>query len=135
MERSRSEATLHLPRYKERLIPHIIDDLALHEPGRTYALAAHTLDDGDTPQDITFLHLSNAINKCAFWLKEQCEEILTEDENVTVAYLSRSDLRTCILIVAAIKVGIKVGGKDFILWEPRVGHAATVTPLPLMLTT
>jgi acyl-coenzyme A synthetase/AMP-(fatty) acid ligase len=90
------------------LIPHVIDDLALRELGRTYALAAHTLNAGDTPQVITFLHLSHAINKCAFWLKELCGKILTQDKDVTIAYLSRSDLRTCVLIVAAIKVGIKV---------------------------
>ena len=91
--------------YGRRLIPNIIDNYAHQEPDKTFALVTRTLAMGDSPQEITFYQFASAINRCALWLEAQCGK---GEEFPTIAYLAPSDLRTSILIVAAIKAGFKV---------------------------
>ena len=92
--------------YGERLIPNIIDSRARHDPDSTYALMVRSLNPTVSPTIVTYGQLAYAINRCAFWLRS-CVNI--DQAGESIAYLGRSDLRIPILVVAAIKVDIKVG--------------------------
>ena len=91
--------------YGQRLITSLIDEYSRQSPDRIYALLLQIASESIVPQVITFPQLGNAIDQCAFWLESCCGKGVNFE---TIAYLSRSDLRTSILIVAAVKVGFKV---------------------------
>ena len=93
------------PNYGRRLIPSLIDELAISTPQRTYCYVpwTHKIEDGF--RAITYQSLSNAINICARWI---VAEIGISNDLATLAYLGPSDLRNTIIILAAIKAGHKV---------------------------
>ena len=93
------------PRYGRRLIPSLIDELAISTPQRTYCHVPWTTRVEDGFRAITYQCLSNAINVCTRWI---VAEIGKGKDFATLAYLGPSDLRNTIIIVAAIKAGHKV---------------------------
>ncbi|KAL8915006.1 MAG: hypothetical protein Q9171_000446 [Xanthocarpia ochracea] len=90
--------------FGRRLIPSLIDQNAATVPEETYCFIPWTskIEDGFRP--ITFRCLANAVDTCAWWIKD---EIGTSQGFDTLAYLGPSDLRNTIIIIAAIKTGHK----------------------------
>ncbi|KAI1621302.1 hypothetical protein EDD37DRAFT_581368, partial [Exophiala viscosa] len=88
----------------ERLIPHIVDAYAHSNPERAYALVPLYLDGRMEYRTITMRDLSNAVNRAAWWLKENLGQS-TDFE--TLAYMGPADIRYGIFFIAAIKVGYK----------------------------
>ena len=93
------------PDYGRRLIPSLIDELAISAPQRTYCHLPWTTGIEDGFRAISYECLSNAINACSWWIVEQ---IGKSKDFTTLAYLGPSDLRNIIMILAAIKTGHKV---------------------------
>lgn len=92
------------PDYGRRLIASLVDDCAIETPQKTFAFVSRT-SRVDDMQAISHYKFANAVNRCAFWM----EELLGRGAHFdTVAYLGPSDLRTSIIILAAIKTGHKV---------------------------
>ena len=93
------------PEYGRRLIPSMIDGIALDTPDKHYCYISRTANVEDGFRAITFKEFSNAINACAWWIRAEIGKGIDFD---TLAYLGPSDLRNVIIILAAIKTGYKV---------------------------
>lgn len=108
---------------KHQLIPTIIDHNASHNPQKVFA--SIPVDNNNLSQgfrDITYLELSKAVDKAAFWLEEKLGSVhkaTTGSEGQqgethkskfpTFAFYGTRDLRYSIFAVAAMKTGYKVG--------------------------
>jgi hypothetical protein len=57
--------------YGERLIPHILDDLAATDPNRVIFSVAKSSDISQGLQEISALNMAKAVNKTAWWLHNQ----------------------------------------------------------------
>ncbi|KAI1630502.1 hypothetical protein EDD37DRAFT_672726 [Exophiala viscosa] len=93
--------------YGERLVPHIVDGLALSHPERIYAKIPRTADVNDGFRDVSMKELANAINVMS-WILEQVEGKPSEGVFERIAYIGASDIRYVIMMIAAIKVGYVV---------------------------
>lgn len=89
-----------------RLLPTLIDDIARSNPDRPFASLPKTTDPRDGFIDINFRTIATAINRCAWWIETEFGRSLDFE---SLAYMGPSDLRSAILIIAAIKTGYKVG--------------------------
>ncbi|KAK7994340.1 thioester reductase domain-containing protein [Apiospora marii] len=90
-----------------RLIPHIIDDLARREPQREWAQIPVSSDPKDGWRTVTFQQFANAINRCCHKLIERYGQA-TPGKFPTIAYIGPNDARYLILLVATIKTGYQV---------------------------
>lgn len=98
MDISKRESQL----FGRRLLSHLIDNRAHHSHERSYASipVSSNLEDGF--RDISYGQFANAINRCAYWLKEAFGETST---GVVLTYIGTPDLRYQILAMAAAKTG------------------------------
>lgn len=91
--------------YGRRLIPHLIDERAQNGWVQPFTSIPRSSDPSDGFIDISYRQFANAINHCAWWMRE----VLGESQHSTViAYTGPSDIRYGILTIAAIKTGFKV---------------------------
>lgn len=97
------------------LLPNLVDQKASSCPETVlaeYPESADTYKNGY--RAITYWQFANAINGAAWWL----EKTLGHGQDFeTLAYIGPNDVRYQILLVAAIKVGYKVGAKDAFVGE------------------
>lgn len=86
----------------QRLIPTVIDELALQEPERIIYeyLKGNKATDGIVK--VRMADYANAINRTAWWLESELGKCTTFE---ALGYIGPGDLRYFILAVAAIKVG------------------------------
>ena len=98
------------PLYGSRLLPQVVDELARSDPDRVYATLPLSSDLTQGFRDVTMLQVSQAVNKCAFWLEET---IGRSTEFETLSFMGLPDLRYAIIFLAAVKCGYKVS---------RTGH-------------
>ena len=92
------------PIYGQRLVPHLIDDIAHNDPSRTFCSLAKSSDVSDGFQDVSYGAFANAINRLAWWIEENLGKKSTFE---TVSYIGPPDLRYIILTIAAQKTGYK----------------------------
>lgn len=92
------------PVYGQRLVPHLIDDIAHNDPFRTFCSLAKSSDISDGFQDVSYGVFANAINRLAGWIEENLGKTSTFE---TVSYIGPSDLRYILLTIAAQKTGYK----------------------------
>jgi acyl-coenzyme A synthetase/AMP-(fatty) acid ligase len=88
----------------ERLIPVMIDQLAISHPDRLHSaipLAENDLSKGF--KEVTYKQLANVINKASWWLDSKFGKSTGDFE--TFAYIGPRDLRYVVLHIAATKVG------------------------------
>ncbi|KAI0469801.1 acetyl-CoA synthetase-like protein [Xylariaceae sp. FL0804] len=100
-----STLAMSRPKYGQRLLPVLIDELARHEPRKPWA--SLPLDDDDISrgyEDISYATFANAINKLA-WLIESSVGRSTNFD--TVGYLGASDIRYHMMQMALCKTGHK----------------------------
>ena len=90
--------------FGERLVPHVVDTLAVTDPDRLYASIPRTADVSDGFRDVSMKDLANAINAMA-WMLEKVEGKPPEGKFERIAYMGASDIRYAIMMIAAIKVG------------------------------
>ena len=91
----------------KRLLPVLIDEIAASDPERVFASMPQTNDPSAGFRDVTFVHLSKAIDRCSWWVKEQ---LGCSNSFETVAYIGPLDLLYHILALACVKTGHKVSG-------------------------
>ena len=97
------------PRYGSRLLPQVVDELARTNPQRIFATIPLSSDLTHGFRDITMLQVSQAVNKCAFWLEDTIGRCTTFE---TLSYMGLSDLRYAIVFLAAVKCGYKVSTRN-----------------------
>ena len=90
--------------YGQRLIPHLIDDIAHNKGSRIYCSLAKSSKISDGFQDISYGAFANSINRLAWWIEENLGKSSTFE---TLSYIGPPDLRYIILTVAAQKTGYK----------------------------
>ena len=91
--------------YGQRLIPHLIDDIAHNNASRTFCSLAKSSNIPDGFQDISYAVFANAINCLAWWIEENLGKSSTFE---TLSYIGPPDLRYIVLTIAAQKTGYKV---------------------------
>lgn len=95
-----------VPAYGRRLVPQVLDELARSDPDRVYAAIPKTADVKEGYRDITVAELARCVDYTSKWLEEK----FGRSENYeTITYVGLSDLRGITTLLAAIKVGYKVG--------------------------
>ena len=98
--------SISFPIQGERLLNHIVDELARTSPEKLYAeypISPTGYDKGF--QKITFADLANAVNGLAWWL----HDAIGPGKNFeTLTYIGPLDLRYNALILGAVKAGYKV---------------------------
>ncbi len=93
--------------YGQRLLPHIIDDVASKDPQREILLTARSSDPKDGWTPMTFGDYSNAINQCARGIVDRYGRA-SEGVFPTIAYIGPQDARYLIIVIAAVKAGYQV---------------------------
>ncbi|KAJ6103788.1 hypothetical protein N7486_004010 [Penicillium sp. IBT 16267x] len=84
----------------QRLLPHVIDHCAHHEPDRVFASICKSGDPDNGFEDITAETMATAVNYMAWWLTKNLK---TRNKRRTLAYVGPSDLRYTVIFLAAIK--------------------------------
>lgn len=93
------------PNNSDKLIPHIIDELAQTHPEKLYGetpISPETYEHGY--RKITYRDLANAINGMTHWIEKT---LGLGSAFGTLVYLGPHDVRYVILLVAAVKAGYK----------------------------
>jgi len=93
--------------YGRRLIPHIIDDVAVQSPHREILLSPRSSNPKNGWAATTFGDYANAINHCARDIVERYGRA-PEGQFPTIAYIGPQDARYLILVVACVKAGYQV---------------------------
>ncbi|RFU76421.1 transferase family [Trichoderma arundinaceum] len=91
--------------YGKRLLPQILDDLALSEPDRIVYSVAKCSDISQGFQKVSARALAKAVDKTAWWLHNQVGKSTVLE---AVGYIGPHDLRYVLLTYACIKAGYKV---------------------------
>lgn len=87
----------------ERLVVHVVDELAEDTPERVYASVTKSMFDIEQGFcDITFEELTGAVNTTSWSISEQ---VGTSADFGVIAYLGVSDVRYAVYLYAAIKTG------------------------------
>ncbi|EPE36543.1 NAD(P)-binding Rossmann-fold containing protein [Glarea lozoyensis ATCC 20868] len=83
-----------------RLLPNLIDEIALHDPSRIFAIIPGFQDPNDFIH-ITFRDLAKAIDRTAWWMKETFDH---GGSSKVLVYVGSCDILYHIVIVAAAKL-------------------------------
>ena len=94
------------PRWRERTLPQIVDDLARDKPNYAYGcwLVDHNSSSASV-HTITYAQLCNVVNRLAWWLIEQLGR---DRQGEVLTYVGPNDVRFTALVLATIKTGFKV---------------------------
>ncbi|TGO16657.1 hypothetical protein BTUL_0025g00110 [Botrytis tulipae] len=88
-----------------RLLPHVVDGLALSNPTRVIASIPLSIDIQDEFRDITYKHFARSIDTCSWWMEKNLGRSETFE---TLDYVGPQDLRYIISLFAAIKAGYQI---------------------------
>ena len=89
----------------QRLLPSLVDEIALTDPERILYSIAKTKDAADGFIDVSATAFARAVNRCAWHLHKN----LGPGQGFpTIAYMGPQDLVYGILILASIKAGYKL---------------------------
>ncbi|KAH0841821.1 hypothetical protein FOPE_06639 [Fonsecaea pedrosoi] len=94
-----------LPAYGQRLLPHILRDLARSEPTKPVAIIFEHPDIFAGHHTVTAAELYHAVNATAWWIKHHVGH---SEGFETLAYIGPSDLRYEIIHIAGIMCGYKL---------------------------
>ena len=86
----------------KRLIPHIIDAYAEHQPDRVWGTQARSSNIADGFNAITFKQLANCIDHLAWMIHSSIGRSTTFE---CISYIGAADLRYCMVTWAAVKCG------------------------------
>lgn len=104
-----------------RLLPHILEEEALHDPQRIVAIVAKTSDISKGFNQLTTRQLLKAVDFTAHWIDSHiCNDSSTE----TLAFIGSQDFRYPIMEIAAMKTG-----NPLLLPSPRNALVNTISLL------
>lgn len=93
--------------YGRRLLPTLIDQIAVQDPERECLLAPRSSEPSDGWKVITWKALSNAVNRAAHRIVDLFGK--PEPGTIpTIAYIGHNDVRYVVTMVACVKAGYKV---------------------------
>jgi len=92
------------PPYGQRLLPRLIDERADQGWQRPWASIPRSKDLSQGFRDISYREFSNAIDRCAYWIKDNIG-ISTTFEPLVYFPGASLDIRYQILVMAAVKTG------------------------------
>ena len=88
-----------------RLVPLIIDQLALERPCETWISVPKSRDIKDGFRNVSYWALANAVNRLSWWIESRLGRSTNFE---TLAYIGANDARYFIILAAAMKTGYKV---------------------------
>jgi thioester reductase-like protein len=92
-------------RIGQRLVPCVIDELALLDPDRVLYSMSRTKDPAEGFQDVTARQFARMVDRCAWYI----EENLGRGQNFpTLTYMGPHDIMFAVIIIASIKTGHKL---------------------------
>lgn len=94
--------------YGKRLLPTLIDQVAVQDPSRECLQVPRSSEPSDGWKVITWKGMANAVNRAAHRIVELCGKP-EPDTFPTIAYIGPNDVRYIVTMVASIKAGYKVG--------------------------
>lgn len=90
----------------QRLITNLIEQFARDEPNTPWISIPVSSDLADEFKNISYITLTNAINRAARWIEVRCGKSICLG---TLTYIGLNDARYFIFFAAAVKMGYKVG--------------------------
>jgi acyl-coenzyme A synthetase/AMP-(fatty) acid ligase len=90
------------PNCGKRLMPVVLDEVAMQDPERVFVSVPKSSDLSEGYTDINYSTFAKAVNKCAWWLREQLGE---NSIPKTILYMGPLDVRYLVIILAAAKAG------------------------------
>jgi acyl-coenzyme A synthetase/AMP-(fatty) acid ligase len=118
------------PNCGRRLMPTVLDEVAESDPQRVFVSVPKSASLADGFEDITFSTFAKAVNKCAWWIREQLGE---KSMPKTMLYMGPLDVRYLIIILAAAKAGHMVStlysGCVTIMLTSRCRHSLAPTAI------
>ena len=115
-----------LPKVDKRLIPNVLDELAIHRPEGILAWLPKSDKPSNGFRSITYKHFANVVNYAATWLEESMGP---GEKGRVIGYIGPSDLRYVILTIAAVKVDCKVGCSFIDSTSLVIDHRLDALPL------
>ncbi|KAI1748685.1 putative NRPS-like enzyme [Xylaria castorea] len=99
-------AGVSVPRWRERTLPQIVDDLARDKPNYAYGcwLVNHNSSSASV-HTITYAQLCNVVDQLAWWLIEQLGR---DRQGEVLTYVGSNDVRFTALVLATIKTGFRL---------------------------
>lgn len=97
----------------QRLLPHVVDYYAHHEPNRVFAAISKSESVPDGFEDITMAAMANAVNHMAWWISNSVKSKHAGKQR-TLTYVGPPDVRYAILLMAAMKTGWRVSNRILI---------------------
>ncbi|EMD01008.1 hypothetical protein BAUCODRAFT_62089 [Baudoinia panamericana UAMH 10762] len=94
------------PRYGRRLLQHLIDDIVRVDPDRIFARTPLGRSARDGYCSITVRQLATAIDRAAWWIKDNMPTTLDLEDRPVWAYIGPQDYRYEVLMLGAVKAGV-----------------------------
>ena len=92
--------------YVEDLLPNLIDAQASLDPNKLYGAFSRSPVSEEDVEKVSYLRMSNAVNRLAWFLQEKFGRSTTTYE--TLAYVGPADMRYPMFALAAAKTGHQV---------------------------
>ncbi|KAJ5098005.1 hypothetical protein N7532_005006 [Penicillium argentinense] len=94
-----------VPNIGNRVMAHVIDNLARTDPGRKVCSIPEIPDNPRSYVDLNVKKLAHAVNYMSWWIVEQFGN--SDTFNETLAYLGANDVRYLVVVLACNKTGYK----------------------------
>lgn len=93
-----------------RLLPAVLDEVAITDPERVFVSVPRNPENVSAGfQDITYATFAQAVNKCAWWLRDR---VGMPTDPQTILYIGPLDIRYILIIIAAAKAGHTVSARQ-----------------------
>lgn len=89
----------------ERLLPTLVDQLSVGDPDRVFLSYQSGPRPKDGYRDVTYKEFAAAVNRYSWWLDKTLGH---SDSFRTITYFGPRDLRSTVIMYAAVKTGHKV---------------------------
>ncbi|KAI0389463.1 hypothetical protein F5Y17DRAFT_462718 [Xylariaceae sp. FL0594] len=91
--------------FGRRLLPSVVDDYVLTDPGKVYASIPNSPSNvSDGFQDVTMGKLAAIVNRVSWWLRD----VIGVGNLDTISYIGLADIRYAVLFLAAVKCRYKM---------------------------
>lgn len=91
----------------QRLMVHVIDDVAQKDPERKVCTMPERTDSADAFVDLNFRQLAHAVNYMSWWIEKSFGRNNGSPQE-TLTYLGANDSRYLIMVMACNKTGYQV---------------------------
>ena len=91
--------------YGQRLLPILVDQLSVSDPDRVFLSYQSGPNPKDGYRDFTYKEFAAAVNRYSWWIEKNLGR---SDNYRTLTYFGSRDLRSTVVMYAAVKTGHKV---------------------------